>query len=80
MIKHIKTKLSDEEIKKKLNPVVDAWFKYKFKTYSEPQRYAIQSIHNEENTLVMAPTGTGKTLSAFATIISELINKDVKMS
>ncbi len=66
-------KHSDSEIFKSLNPLLAAWFKHEFGSFTEPQRYAILNIHNLENTLITAPTGTGKTLSAFAAILNELI-------
>ncbi|MDO8627009.1 MAG: DEAD/DEAH box helicase, partial [Candidatus Diapherotrites archaeon] len=69
-------KHSDSEIFKELNPLLGAWFKWKFKEFTEPQRYAILNIHRKENTLVSAPTGTGKTLSAFSAVLSELLNLD----
>jgi len=67
-------KHSDSEIYKTLNPLLGAWFKHEFKTFTEPQRYAILNIHNLQNTLITAPTGTGKTLSAFTAILNELIS------
>ena len=70
----IKNQNSDEEVFEILNPIVRTWFKNKFKTFSEPQKYAIIPIHKKENILVSAPTGSGKTLTAFASIINELIN------
>ena len=70
----IKNQNSDEEIFEILNPIVRTWFKNKFKTFSEPQKYAIIPIHKKENILVSAPTGSGKTLTAFTSIINELIN------
>jgi ATP-dependent Lhr-like helicase len=53
---------------------VGTWFKQKFKTFSPPQKYAVMSIHKKENTLISAPTGSGKTLSAFMSILSELVS------
>jgi len=70
----IKNQNSDEEIFEILNPIVRTWFKNKFKIFSEPQKYAIIPIHKKENILVSAPTGSGKTLTAFTSIINELIN------
>ncbi|KHO54810.1 MAG: ATP-dependent helicase Lhr and Lhr-like protein helicase [archaeon GW2011_AR21] len=67
-------KHSDAEIYKALNPLLGAWFKHSFGSFTEPQRYAILNVHNRLNTLISAPTGTGKTLSAFAAILNELIN------
>ncbi len=69
-----KEKHSDSEIFKSLNPLLGAWFKHEFKTFTEPQRYAILNIRNLQNTLITAPTGTGKTLSAFTAVLNELIS------
>jgi len=76
MINYLTERYTNKDIEKVLNPIVHAWFMYKFKDYSEPQRYAIKSIHDGKNTLITAPTGTGKTLSAFGTILSELVTLD----
>lgn len=67
-----KEKHSDKEIFSALHPLLGAWFKYRFGSFTEPQRYSILNIHNLQNTLVSAPTGTGKTLSAFAAVLNEL--------
>lgn len=74
MITFQKEPYAEEEIYSILNPVVREWFKGKFGKFALPQRYAIMNIHNRENTLVSAPTGSGKTLTAFLSIINELIN------
>ena len=66
-------KHSDAEIFKAMHPLLGAWFKWRFGSFTEPQRYAILNIHRLQNTLVTAPTGTGKTLSAFAAVLNELI-------
>lgn len=68
-----KEKHSDSEIYKTLNPLLAAWFKHEFGSFTEPQRYAILNIHNLQNTLISAVTGSGKTLSAFCAILNELI-------
>ncbi|MEK6952206.1 MAG: ATP-dependent helicase [Nanoarchaeota archaeon] len=78
MIEFIKKSYEDEQIFKILNPVVRTWFKNKFKTFSDPQKYAIIPIHNKQNILVSATTGSGKTLTAFATTLSELITLSEK--
>ena len=61
MIDYLDKRYSDDEIFEKLHPIVRTWFKNKFKTFSEPQKYAIIPIHNQENVLVSAVTGSGKT-------------------
>jgi len=78
MLKHIKTPVSDENIFKNLHPIVRTWFKKKFKEFSGPQKLAIPTIHKSESILVSAPTGSGKTLTAFTTILSELVDLDEK--
>ena len=62
----------DKEIYSILHLWVKKWFKSRFKTFSEAQRRAIMDIHNHENVLVSSPTGSGKTLTAFLSVISEL--------
>jgi ATP-dependent Lhr-like helicase len=44
--------------------------------FTPPQKEAIPLIHEGENALVAAPTGSGKTLSAFSSIINELFRRD----
>src|SRR3989344_2978381 len=56
-----------------LNPLLSSWFKEKFGSFTEPQLYSIPNIHYRLSTLISAETGTGKTLSAFAAILSELL-------
>jgi len=73
MIKRIEKPYPDEEIFEVLNPVVAKWFKKKFGSFCESQRYAIIPIHERKNILVSAPTGSGKTLCAFSAILSYLI-------
>jgi len=63
----------DAETKAVLHPLVREWFEAKFKTIAAPQRFSIVNIHKRKNLLISSPTGSGKTLSAFLTIISELV-------
>ncbi|MBS3163131.1 ATP-dependent helicase [Candidatus Woesearchaeota archaeon] len=74
MIEFQKEPYKDEEIYQVLNPIVKTWFKSKFKEFALPQKYAVLNIHNRKNTLVSAVTGSGKTLTAFLSILNELIN------
>ncbi|MEM2954384.1 MAG: ATP-dependent helicase [Candidatus Nanoarchaeia archaeon] len=69
-----KTEYKDEYLKQILHPLISTWFFNKFKTFSLAQRKAIPNIHKNENTLISAPTGSGKTFGAFLTILSELIS------
>ncbi|MFH1173516.1 MAG: ATP-dependent helicase [archaeon] len=63
----------DEETRAVLNPLVNEWFFSKFTEFAAPQKFSILNIHKRKNMLISSPTGSGKTLSAFTTILSELI-------
>ena len=73
MITHQKEPYPDKETLATLCPLVKTWFLSKFKTFAPPQKYAIKNIHDRKSTLVSAPTGSGKTLTAFLSILNELI-------
>ncbi|MGD1060910.1 MAG: ATP-dependent helicase, partial [Methanomassiliicoccales archaeon] len=61
-----------QEVMGLMEPLVSEWFGSKFKDLTEPQSYAIPIIHRREHVLVSSPTGSGKTLTAFLSIINEL--------
>lgn len=69
---------SAETTKNSMHPLFKEWFFSKFSDFSEPQRYSIFNIHSRINTLVSAPTGSGKTLSAFGAVLNELIDNREK--
>lgn len=73
LIEFQEKKFTDKEIYSQLNPLLGEWFRERFGEFTEPQRYSILNIHREENTLISAVTGSGKTLSAFTAILNELI-------
>ncbi|ADP76912.1 ATP dependent helicase, Lhr family [Methanothermus fervidus DSM 2088] len=72
MIVKQERKYSDAEIHNILHPWVSKWFKKTFKTFTQSQRLAVPEIHKGKNVLVSSPTGSGKTLTAFLSVISEL--------
>jgi len=74
----LKNKNTEEQIKSVLHPIVFKWFKDKFGSFSESQKYCILPIHKRENILLSSPTGSGKTLSAFMSILSYLITLSEK--
>ena len=55
-----------------LDPLIRRWFNSRYDGLTEPQKRAIPLIHNRENVLVSSPTGTGKTLTGFLSVINEL--------
>ncbi|NEG70912.1 DEAD/DEAH box helicase [Bifidobacterium ramosum] len=52
-----------------------AWFKHAFGEPTEAQQAAWPAIHAGGNVLVIAPTGSGKTLSAFLSAIDRLMGE-----
>lgn len=62
----------DEEIHSILHPYVSKWFKKNFDTFTDAQRQAIPHINSGKNILILSPTGSGKTLTAFLAILSGL--------
>ena len=72
MIKKQTKDYSKKEIYKILHPWVVEWFDKKFEDFTPSQKKAILDIHERNNVLVSSPTGSGKTLTAFLSIISEL--------
>src|SRR5689334_666181 len=57
----------------RFHPIVRKWFKETLGEPSDPQREGWPAIASGEHTLVLAPTGTGKTLAAFLWELNELI-------
>ncbi len=78
MITHLEKPYKPEQIKHILNPIVDKWFFTRFKGFSLPQLYGVMEIHSRNNILVSAPTGATKTLTAFLSILNELIDSSEK--
>ncbi len=67
-----------EDILSKLSPPVRNWFQDKFPDFTEPQKVAIPQILSGEHLLLCSPTGSGKTLTAFLSIIDDLVRKSLE--
>jgi len=73
MITRVSQRRSTEDILSLMDPVVSRWFRSKFGSVTEAQSMAVPLIHEHKSVLVSSPTGSGKTLTAFLSIINELL-------
>ena len=67
-----------EDILSRLSPPVRNWFNDKFEDFTEPQKVAIPKILDQEHLLLCSPTGSGKTLTAFLSIIDDLVRRSLE--
>jgi ATP-dependent Lhr-like helicase len=58
------------------HPITAKWFRAVFETVTAPQREGWPAISRGESTLILAPTGTGKTLTAFLWCLDKLMLRD----
>ena len=59
------------------HPIVRDWFKNRFEAPTAPQTAGWPSILAGKTTLISAPTGSGKTLSAFLVCIDQLVRQSL---
>ncbi|HIH50092.1 MAG: ATP-dependent helicase [Candidatus Micrarchaeaceae archaeon] len=74
MITYADKPFDDNESLGVLNKYVREWFSSKFDELTPPQKYAFKLISEKSNVLITAPTGSGKTMSGFLSIISRLFD------
>ncbi|MGH9767990.1 MAG: DEAD/DEAH box helicase, partial [Blastocatellia bacterium] len=61
----------------RFHPAVASWFAKQFSQPTEPQAKAWPAIKDRRHTLIAAPTGSGKTLSAFLAAIDDLVRQGI---
>src|SRR5215510_13457623 len=61
----------------RFHPAVANWFIKQFAYPTEPQAKAWPVIKDRKHTLIAAPTGSGKTLSAFLAAIDDLVRQGI---
>ncbi|MFA5312848.1 MAG: DEAD/DEAH box helicase, partial [Methanomassiliicoccales archaeon] len=72
MLDRVTKRATKKEVMDMMDPLIAEYFESKFSDLTEPQSYAVPVIHDRKNILVSSPTGSGKTLTAFLSIINEL--------
>lgn len=61
------------------HPAVSTWFARHFATVTAAQAQAWPLIHGGQSMLLAAPTGSGKTLSAFLAVLDELFRQGLEL-
>src|SRR3954471_22047046 len=70
--------MPDEHALTPFHPIVSAWFTETLGAPSAPQRQGWPTIAAGSDTLILAPTGTGKTLAAFLWELNALITDGLR--
>ncbi len=73
-LEFLRKPFSREESLRCLNEHVREWFTRTFKDLTPPQQYSFKLISQGKNVLITSPTGTGKTLAGFLSILSKLFD------
>ncbi len=60
------------------HPVIQRWFRSRFDAPTEAQAAGWPAIAQRRHTLIAAPTGSGKTLTAFLTCIDQLVRQGME--
>ena len=74
MIEYYKKPFSREQSLGSLNFYIRDWFEKRYKNPTPPQLYSFKLVREQKNLLITAPTGSGKTFSAFMAILSDLMD------
>jgi len=70
------TEIEPTRVLDQFHPVTAAWFRAVFEGPTQPQREGWPAIARGDSTLILAPTGTGKTLTAFLWCLDKLMLQD----
>ena len=65
---------SEEFLSDLLHKTVRKWFYSQFQSFSQAQLQGVYPIHCRENILISAPTGSSKTLTAFLSVLNQLVD------
>jgi Lhr-like helicase/DNA-binding Lrp family transcriptional regulator len=68
----VEERSSLDEVMDLMDPVVERWFRSRFDSLTAPQAAAIPLIDQRRSTLISSPTGSGKTITAFLSVINHL--------
>ncbi|MCF4996269.1 DEAD/DEAH box helicase [Pseudomonas syringae] len=60
------------------HPAVSAWFRNTFPSVTPAQARAWPLIRQRRSTLIAAPTGSGKTLTAFLAVLDDLVHRGLE--
>ncbi len=74
----VKKEPKERDIWKYYLPFIKEWFYSKYKELTPPQRFGLKLIKEGKNVLISAPTGSGKTYSAFLSILDDLIRMSME--
>jgi ATP-dependent Lhr-like helicase len=70
------SRVGGDDVLRLFHPVTAAWFRAVFEDVTAPQREGWPAIARGESTLILAPTGTGKTLAAFLWCLDRLMLRE----
>ena len=75
MVNYVTKKYSMKQMLRTTHPLIKEWFSGRFDDLTPPQAMAVPLIARGRNVLVSSPTGSGKTLTAFLSILNDLFRR-----